>query len=181
MAGASLWIAIMTDYLSKDAYISECGLYRYVLTRVWDETYPYMVFIMLNPSTADALEDDPTIRRCVAFAKREGYGGIKVVNLCAYRTPSPKALTDAYKAGTPIGGMENLQSIIDAISDPLAKVVCAWGANEIVDKVLLHSKLALTFLAEEYGKTLWCLGTTKDGHPKHPLYLAADTRMRVFE
>src|SRR5260221_14621388 len=76
-----------TVYVEKDALISPCGTYRYWLNRWWNKKLPLAVFIMLNPSDADAVQDDPTINCCVRLAKREGYGGIHVVNLFAFRTP----------------------------------------------------------------------------------------------
>ena len=90
--------------MKKGATISECGLYRYSLTRVWDDVLPMCIFVMLNPSTADADIDDPTIRRCINFAKREGCGSLMVVNLFAYRATSPadmKAAVDPIGSGNP--------------------------------------------------------------------------------
>lgn len=78
--------------MDKGAIISGCGKYRYSLWRTWDKKLPKVMFIMLNPSTADAYEDDPTIRRCINFAKSWGYGGIVVGNLFAYRATNPKKL-----------------------------------------------------------------------------------------
>ena len=81
----------------KSAEISPCGLYRYSLTRKWEAWKGTVNFIMLNPSTADAQEDDPTIRRCIGFAKAWGYGGIVVTNLFAYRATNPKELKKSFQ------------------------------------------------------------------------------------
>lgn len=108
----------------KDAYISEDGVYRYSLTRDWDETLPVMLFVMLNPSTADAVVDDQTIRRCIGFAERAYMGGLEVVNLFAFRATDPKEM----KAAPDPVGPENNTVIRQALSEAKT-VVCAWGAH----------------------------------------------------
>ena len=109
----------------KSAEISPCGLYRYSLTRKWEAWKGTVNFIMLNPSTADAQEDDPTIRRCIGFAKAWGYGGIVVTNLFAYRATNPKELK---KVDKPFGEHNHLYQLEAAvISSELT--VCAWGAH----------------------------------------------------
>ena len=85
------------------AVVSDDGLYRYILTRTWDRSLPALVFCMLNPSTADATVDDPTIRKCIGFAQRLGYGGIIVVNLFAYRATKPRELYAQLAAGSTLG------------------------------------------------------------------------------
>jgi hypothetical protein len=87
-ATARLWP--MSDFVAASADIR--GDYRYKLTRVWDAALSTLTFVLLNPSTADAVQVDPTLRRCMAFARREGYGGLDVVNLYAFRTKDPKVL-----------------------------------------------------------------------------------------
>lgn len=84
----------------KDAILSEDRKYRYILSRTWDETKPTVLFIGLNPSTADENEDDPTIRRCIIFAKSWGYGGLIMANLFAFRTTNPQGL---YSEKNPVG------------------------------------------------------------------------------
>src|SRR5437870_4841901 len=107
------------------AVISPCGKFRYRLTRQWGEGAA-LPFVMLNPSTADAEQDDPTIRKCVGFAKRMGYDGIEVVNLYAYRATKP---ADLKKAGYP-RGPENDRHIEAALVESHANsVICAWGVN----------------------------------------------------
>lgn len=152
------------DDTSKTAVISACGTYRYLLTRTWDRDLPSVGFIMLNPSTADANEDDPTIRRCVGFAKSWGYGGIAVRNLYALRSTDPKALRSHPHAHGP----DNYLYLEAAINDDL--LVCAWGANAdpIDSRGLVDALLG-------WGGQPHHLGLTKAGFPRHPLYLRGDT------
>jgi hypothetical protein len=158
----------------KRAVISPCGRYRYRLERIWDETRPLLVFVMLNPSTADAKLDDPTVRRCVAFAMREGYGGILIVNLYALRTPSPAEL---WKAEDRLGGPDAERALVLASEyarEHDAPIVCAWGAG---------SKGRGVFTVEMMrtrGARLACLGKTQDGSPRHPLYVRADQPLEPF-
>ena len=114
----------MTDFaLKKSAEISECGQYRYRLSRRWGPGLPTL-FIMLNPSTADAEIDDPTIRRCMGFAKSWGRDGIEVVNLFAFQATSPK---DMQTAADPVGP-ENEVHVEEAVAECF-EVICAWGAH----------------------------------------------------
>ena len=156
----------MTDEVFKDAYISECGKYRYTLTREWDDFKPAMLFVMLNPSTADATEDDPTIRRCVGFAKREGCGMIEVVNLFAWRATDPKELKTTDE---PIGARND--RVIQEAAEDADVIVCAWGTHGVLHK---RNEEVISLL-KATGKPVMCLGKTKDGHPKHPLYLSGQS------
>lgn len=149
----------------KGAIIDETGKYRYQLWRIWDESKPLVVFIMLNPSTADADEDDPTIRRCMNYARSWGYGGIKVVNLFAYRATDPKELS---KVIDPVG-IENNKYITMAIKEA-GIVIAAWGTKG--DYLSRQSHLLELGLLTD----MHYLGLSKDGHPKHPLYLKADLK-----
>lgn len=149
----------------KGAIIDETGKYRYQLWRIWDESRPLVVFIMLNPSTADAEEDDPTIRRCMNYARSWGYGGIKVVNLFAYRATNPKELL---KVVNPTGGSDNIKHIINACKEA-SIIIAAWGAmGKDLGETAYNWIIPL--------KEVYCLGTTKYGCPKHPLYLKADLK-----
>lgn len=152
--------------MNKNAILSPCDRYRYLLTRTWDEALPVLVFCMLNPSTADASADDPTIRRCIGFAKREGCGGIAVVNLFAWRATDPGSLPvmDTEKAGP-----ENEGYVLEAVRG--RKVVAAWGAH-----FSAHATVVGNFLGKIRGiaEGVYCLGTTKSGAPRHPLYVRAD-------
>lgn len=147
----------------KDAYISDDGTYRYSLVRDWaDEDGEGMLFVMLNPSTADAVEDDPTIRRCMNFAKREGCEYIEVVNLFAFRATDPKIM----KAAVDPIGPENDLVIRQALQD-VEKVVCAWGAH---GSFMARDKVVLDIIHQS-GHTPMALGVTQAGLPRHPLYL----------
>lgn len=156
-------------FMKSSAVLSPCGLYRYRLDRVWDETLPPVCWVMLNPSTADADADDPTIRRCMGFAERWGYGGNRVVNVYALRSADPKRL---WEAGDPVGP-ENDQSIIDACAGE--RTIVAWCTNAKLDRV----KAVLSLLAPN-ALMVECLVVTKNGHPKHPLYVRGDVKPVAF-
>ena len=156
----------MSDlYLKSGATFSDCGQYRYHLWRQWNEEAFVMAFIMLNPSTADANEDDPTIRRCIGFAKREGAGSISVRNVFSLRATDPKELA---KHADPVG--PNNYYWLTGRVVPLSKIVVAWGAmikNPRLRDGYLIARAAVRCAA-------YCLGTTKSGDPRHPLYLPAN-------
>lgn len=154
--------------LFADAVISDDGQYRYRLTRRWDagmfgERLPPIVWVMLNPSTADHEFDDPTIRRCMTFSRTHGYAAMHVVNLYAYRSPNPALLG---KVSDPVGP-DNDQWIADTIAG--ASVVVAWGVSAAQNRVDRFAELAV-------AADLWCLGTTRGGMPRHPLYVPGATR-----
>ncbi|NLS27969.1 hypothetical protein S2M10_29710 [Sphingomonas sp. S2M10] len=162
--------------MRKDALISDCGLYRYWLLRQWDASAPFLPIIMLNPSTADASIDDPTIRRCIGFARRDGFGGIKVMNLFAFRATSP---ADMIAARDPIGPdcYSNLIGMIDYARQYSLPVLAAWGAHGSH----LGRDRAVMSSARGIGARLVCLGMTKLGHPRHPLYVAGHQSFMPFE
>lgn len=112
----------MNADVAYDAELSECGEYRYRLSRVWDEAKRPLTFIMLNPSTADAEVDDPTIRRCMGFAERERAGGIIVVNLYGFRTTKP---SDLFQATDPIGPGND--RALKRAARQAKSIVCAWA------------------------------------------------------
>ena len=154
------------------AEISDCGRYRYRLTRYW-RPGSTCVFIMLNPSTADADHDDRTIGRCINFAKREACGKLVVVNLYAWRDKSPRALFEAQDRGAPIIGPLNGIAIERAFRE--AKVIIAgWGANP---RIKPRSR-DIAAWAEATGYKLKCLGNTTSGAPQHPLYIKGDAPLR---
>ena len=155
--------------MNKDALISDCGNYRYWLKRPCEFEHPERgtaLFVMLNPSTADADIDDPTIRRCRGFAKRWGCNGLVVANLYALRATSPKDLS---AASDPIGPENNWR--LRGILREYETVVCAWGANARKDRVDWFVKQLAPL------NSLMCLGTTKSGAPRHPLYIKADQKL----
>lgn len=147
--------------MKRGALISTCGLYRYELTRMWDGRLPVMGYIMLNPSTADALIDDATIRVCIGRAIRMGYGSIVVLNLFAYRATVPYEMM---LAADPVGP-ENDVHLRRLLMGKPSMVIAAWGVGG--NYLGRARKVAETCSA--YDVALHCLGTTKDGHPRHPL------------
>jgi hypothetical protein len=157
----------------KRAAISPCGRYRYWLLRAWDAGAATMVFVMLNPSVADAAIDDPTIRRCIGFARREGFGGIFVVNLFAFRSASPKRLK---RIDDPVGAENQRwrQRAIEIAKERGAVIVAAWGAGAGCNAADFCD------VAASSGVTLMCLGRTRDGGPRHPLYVRADQPFEPF-
>lgn len=160
----------MTDYLSRTAVISGCGQYRYRLGRSWAaDTSPgrTVAFVMLNPSTADAMVDDPTIRRCVGFARDWGFAALEVVNLLAYRATNPR---DLVAVRDPFGPY-NPGHLADAVREA-DLVVAAWGAS--FPQQLAWSVDVTAALLRDRGAHH--LGLTAAGHPRHPLYLRADTQ-----
>lgn len=158
------------------ADISDCGRYRYRLGRRWGWGPP-LAFIMLNPSTADADVDDPTIRRCMGFARREGCGGIVVVNLFALRATDPAELRKS--AVDPVGPENDMaiESLIDAPLATGARVVCAWGAHALAEKQARR----VVARARSCGRQLWCLGKTRIAlAPRHPLYVDGEQQLEAF-
>lgn len=150
------------------ARVSDDGLYRYTLGRRWDPDLHNgaAVFVMLNPSTADAEQDDPTIQRCISFAKTLGCGGLHVVNLYAYRATKP---ADLWLADDPVGPENDdiLRGTFQSARDDGRPVIAAWGANAKSDRVA-------KVLSLSGAHRLTALGVTKDGQPRHPLYLRGD-------
>ena len=148
------------------ADLSRCGRYRYALGRRWGEGAEAL-FVLLNPSTADAGVDDPTLRRCMGFARREGCGASRTVNLFAWRATSP---ADLAGAGEDAVGPRNAAAIRAALSECDGPVIVGWGAHAMA---VPHAG-ALGRSASGQGRALACLGITKAGHPRHPLYIRAD-------
>lgn len=146
------------------------GPYRYWLMRQWGKVSPWMTFVMLNPSTADAIVDDPTIRRCMGFAHREGYGNMYVFNLFAFRATNPDDLEDAGASGIDVVGPSNEALLYDELMGCSNKVVCAWGAHPLA----VEGGRKFVDMAASNQTPLFCLGTTKSGAPRHPLYIKGD-------
>lgn len=150
-----------------NAVISPCGRYRYMLTRrtrLDGASRATIVFCMLNPSTADASLDDPTIRRCCGFAERWNSAGIAVVNLYAFRATDPRSM----RAEADAIGPANDEWLRRAARDA-GNIVCAWGANADPGRAQQVAKMF-----RQAGAKLWCFGTTKGGAPRHPLYIRGD-------
>lgn len=155
------------------AIISQCGIYRYLLTRPGDlcGDRPPALFVMLNPSTADATVDDPTIRRCRAFGAAWGCRGIEVVNLYALRATNPD---DLWTVDDPIGP-DNDRMLATKASEH-REVICAWGRNAQADRVD-----AVVAILRAAGAQLLCFGTNQDGSPVHPLYQPASQKLIPWE
>jgi hypothetical protein len=181
------------EYIGKGAKISQCGRYRYKLWREWRGTHDSKnwrwleakdgagsplgeskacVFIMLNPSTADAEQDDPTIRRCVGFAKAWNYERLEVVNLFAYRATQPAVILAMDGAVDPIGP-DNLEWVTGAVANA-GIIICAWGAH---GSYLRHDETVLGWCGT---KAVHALGLTVDGSPRHPLYLPSSSKPTLF-
>lgn len=152
------------------AIFSECRTYRYALWRRWGEGAAAL-FIGLNPSTADEARDDPTIRRCIRFARDWGHDAVVVVNLFAYRATDPRNLIGL---ADPIGPDNDLA--LAQCHDVAAITVAAWGVNGRLND---RADAVMRWL-DPIGKPLHCLGTTKDGHPRHPLYVPANRQPSVY-
>lgn len=160
--------------MDTGAIFSEDRKYRYKLWRVWSKNKPLCYFILMNPSTADEVKNDPTIERQCRRAKSLGFGGVVILNCGAIReTDSKKAWADE----DPIGP-ENLETIRNEILRNQRNVfVAGWGkpahksgyANKVLD------------IFRDTGTPLWCLGKNSDGSPKHPLYVSYDTQLELYE
>ncbi len=156
--------------MDSGALFDETGKYRYSLWRLWDTSKSIVAFCMLNPSTANAETDDPTIRRCIGFAKTWGYGGLVVVNLFALVSSDPKVLL---KDPDATGGDKNDKMIYNA-AFKADKIIAAWGAfPEARERAASVINMLMSL-------NVYCLGITNDGCPKHPLYIKGDTRPILF-
>ena len=156
------------------AILSPCRRYRYRLSRAWGSFEHRCAFLMVNPSTADETWDDPTVRKCVGFARRWGFGALDVVNLFAWRSTDVTALLTVED---PVGP-DNDEHVIRAL-DEAHRVVFAWGK---------HNKRVSALVSRRYEQlvtgTAWrpplevtgTLGRNGDGSPRHPLMLAYTTR-----
>lgn len=162
------------DDCARAAAISACGQYRYTLVRQWDTALPWLGWIMLNPSTADADQDDPTIRVCCKRARQMRFGGIMVVNLFALRATDPKVMK---RHGAPVGP-DNNEHITSAL--PICgQTICAWGRHG--DH--LNRDVEVTELALRHARNgeLWALKITGNQQPYHPLMLGYDVEPFVWK
>lgn len=163
---------------SRQAYITADGRHRYWLTRTWHDDRPMMGFIMLNPSTADAERNDPTLTRCVNYAHREGCGGVFLVNLYAGRTPHPSELANM---GDPIG-VENADWIDYVLrTRRISPIVVGWGEGIRRLPLWVDALAVVIERAAHYRRDLECLGVAKDGSPRHPLYLKLEAPLIPWE
>ena len=144
--------------MEKKAIISKDKIYRYKLSRTWDSTKPTILFIGLNPSIANENVDDPTITRCINFAKDWGYGTLLMANLFAFRSTYPK---DIYLIDDPIG-KDNDHYILECVKQSDLIIAC-WGNNG----TYMNREKVIT----ELVPNLYCLQKNKNGTPHHPLRL----------
>jgi hypothetical protein len=155
---------------ASEALYSPDSLYRYALTRIWS-TGPRVVFVMLNPSTATEVQNDPTVERCERRARTLGFGSFAVTNIFAFRATDPKVMR---AAADPIGP-ENDRVILDLVGKA-DRVVCAWGGHGIH----MNRGPAVEVLLRATRNDLFHLGLTKAGQPKHPLYISYDQQPQLW-
>jgi hypothetical protein len=152
--------------MNKGATFSECGKYRYVLWRIWNQDLPYLQLIGLNPSTANQYEDDPTILNVIRIAKNAGYGGIFMTNLFALISPYPK---DLRECADPV---KDNDAHLSATKNQCKDIAFCWGNFPIAE---YRAKVVKKMFASAL-----CLGKNKNGSPKHPLYMKANTPLILF-
>ncbi len=164
----------MKETIERTALISECGQYRYRLARSWNPVKPTVTFLMCNPSTADALVDDATIRKCIGFAVRWGFGSFEVTNLFALRSRDPQALIDHSSPAGP----DYMKHLYDALYRSTL-LVAAWGCEATLKKKPLLAARPGAVIASIRSLCpdlpIDCLGHSKTGNPYHPLMLGYDT------
>lgn len=159
-----------SPYLDSGAIFSPDRKYRYDLYRVWRKYGRRINFVGLNPSTANELIDDPTIRRCISFAKAWGYGEFHMLNLFAFVASDPRTL--CWPNPDPVGP-EN-DEYLKALHP---EIVIAWGSwGKLHVGIESRANTVKRMLVDPY-----CLGVNKDGEPKHPLYLPATTNLQRYE
>ena len=167
---------IMREHLKGDAastaVYSPCQTYRYTLTRVWNPAGPKALFVMLNPSTATEVQNDPTVERCERRARALGFGAFRVCNIFAFRATDPRVM----RAQIAPVGPENDTAIAESAlwAD---RIICAWGTHgahrargPAVERVLRGT-----------GRRLYHLGLSKAGHPKHPLSIGYAQQPELWE
>lgn len=157
--------------MNKGAEFSECGNYRYVLWRQWNEAAPYIMCIGLNPSTANADEDDPTIRNLIELMKNNGYGGLRMTNLFALISPHPEDLRTS-----PDPLKENDAWLL--VNSMMCSDICfCWGNFK---QAIYRAKKLKDILYIHPLRQIKCFGKNSNGSPKHPLYLNRSTRLVNF-
>lgn len=167
---------IEREHLKGDAasvaVYSDCEQFRYSLTRIWDVDGDRALFIMLNPSTATEVQNDPTVERCERRSRALGFGAFRVLNIFAYRATDPR---DMKRAEDPVGP-GNDAAIMDGM-DWASRVICAWGTHGAHQ----GRGAAVKTLLRASGRELLHLGLSKAGHPKHPLYIGYAVQPQVWE
>lgn len=159
----------MNSQMTRSAVLSPDRVYRYELWRQWDDKLRRLLVIGLNPSTADETVDDPTIKKCVRYAQRWGFGALCMANLFAFRATQPK---DMMAAGDPIGPDNDIT--LAALAGSMDTIVAAWGAHGN------YRDRSLVVMRMFEGRTVCCLDIVKNGEPKHPLYCRDDQPLRGY-
>lgn len=154
--------------MKRSATLSDCGKYRYSLKREWDKDKPFVLFICLNPSTADDKNDDPTLIRCINYAKRWGYGGVRMANLFAYRATKPQ---DMLSSKDPTG-VDN-DKWLRKLSKGAGLVVAAWGNY--------GKHMGRSDKIRQKFSNLYYLKLNASGEPSHPLYLKSNLKPKLLK
>jgi hypothetical protein len=154
------------------AYYSDCERYRYALTREWDASGRKALFIMLNPSTATEVQNDPTVERCERRARTLGFGAFCVANIFAWRDTDPRNMRAAVD---PIGPKNDVTLL--KYTDWADLIICAWGTHG----THMGRGAKVEALLRETQRPLYHLGLSKAGHPKHPLYIAYREQPRLWD
>ncbi|HHX89070.1 MAG TPA: DUF1643 domain-containing protein [Paracoccus sp.] len=167
---------IMREHLKGDAastaVYSPCQTYRYTLTRVWNPAGPKALFVMLNPSTATEIQNDPTVERCERRARALGFGAFRVCNIFAFRATDPRVMRAQAEPVGPENDAAIAQSALWA-----DRIICAWGTHGA------HQArgAAVEGVLRGTGRRLYHLGLSKAGHPKHPLYIGYAQQPELWE
>lgn len=159
------------DDAASVAVYSDCEQFRYTLTRTWGDKGGHVLFVMLNPSTATEIQNDPTVERCERRARTLGFGGFTVCNIFAYRATDPRNMR---AAPDPVGP-ENDAAIL-AAAQTADRIVCGWGTHGAHQ----NRGPAMEQVLRAQDKPLYHLGLSKAGHPKHPLYIAYTTQPMLW-
>lgn len=166
MTASTEWLADHVN-MERSAHFSRCRSWRYALWRRWDHERPWVLFVALNPSTADETRDDPTIRRCIGFARDWGYGGLCVANLFAWRATRPE---DLKAARDPVGPRNDRW--LGRLAREAELVVCGWGNH---GRFMDRSRRVRGLLGRTHA-----LRVNDSGEPAHPLYLPKTLRPRPW-
>ncbi len=153
------------------AVYSPCERYRYLLTRTWDPAWPRALFVMLNPSTATEVQNDPTVERCERRARTLGFGAFRVTNIFAYRATDPAVMRSE---SDPVGPDNDAAIARSALWAD--RIVCAWGSHG----AFLGRGAEVERLLRATGRPLWHLGLTKGGQPGHPLYIGYNRQPELW-
>lgn len=159
------------DALSRAIY-SPCQSYRYILTREWDPAGPRVLFVMLNPSTATEVQNDPTVERCERRARALGFGAFRVCNIFAWRATDPRVM----RAQPDPVGPGNDAAIAES-AQWADRIVCAWGTHG----AHMARGPAVEAMLRAAGHRLFHLGLSRQGHPKHPLYIGYNQQPLPWE